>query len=86
MAAIRKSYTLAFKQKVLITLEEKDGNVSQTAREHNITRTHVQRWRNDKETILKAASPFRKRGRADSDSASPSLSPSVSARKRRRIR
>jgi transposase-like protein len=93
----RKSYTLEFKKQVLTTLTNLDGNVSATARNHNVGRSHVQLWRSQKERIL-AASPMapraggQKRGRrdkSDEDSEQENQTPTVpeiSARKRRRLR
>ena len=37
-----KSYTLAFKERVLIPLEENDANISKTAKEFNIHRKNLQ--------------------------------------------
>ena len=48
-----KSYTLAFKKKVLIRLEENDNNISKTAKEFNIHRKNLQRWIQQKEVIFK---------------------------------
>ena len=39
-----KSYTLAFKRRVLIRLEENDNNISKTAKEFNIHRKNLQRY------------------------------------------
>ena len=44
-----KSYTLAFKKRVLIRLEENDNNISNTAKEFNL-----QRWIQQKDVIFKA--------------------------------
>ena len=49
-----KSYTLAFKKKVLIRLEENDNNISKTAKEFNIHRKNLQRWIQQKDVIFKA--------------------------------
>ena len=49
-----KSYTLAFKKKVLIRLEQNDNNISKTAKEFNIHRKNLQRWIQQKEVIFKA--------------------------------
>ena len=49
-----KSYTLAFKKRVLIRLEENDNNISKTAKEFNIHRKNLQRWIQQKDVIFKA--------------------------------
>ena len=49
-----KSYTLAFKKRVLIRLEENNNNISKTAKEFNIHRKNVQRWIQQKDVISKA--------------------------------
>ena len=49
-----KSYTLAFKKRVLIPLEENDNNISKTAKEFNIHRKNLQRMVQQKDVIFKA--------------------------------
>ena len=49
MSGKLKSYTLAFKKRVLIRLEENDNNISNTAKEFNL-----QRWIQQKDVIVKA--------------------------------
>ena len=49
-----KSYTLAFKKRVLIRLEENDNNISKTTKEFNIRKKNLQRWIQQKEVIFKA--------------------------------
>ena len=39
-----KSYTMAFKKRFLIWLEENDNNISKTAQEYNTHRKNLQRW------------------------------------------
>ena len=39
-----KSYTLTFKKRFLIRLEENDDNISKTAQKYNIHRKNLQRW------------------------------------------
>ena len=81
--ASRKSYTLAYKQFFLISLDDNDGNITKTAKQHQLTRTHIQRWKKDKDLINQACSPKRKR---EGSPEFVSSSPMTSARKRRRIR
>ena len=50
-----KSYTLAFKKKILIRLEKNGNNtVSKTAKEFDIHRKNLQRWIQQKDVIFKA--------------------------------
>ena len=49
-----KSYTLAFKKRVLIRLEENNNYISKTAKEFNIHRKNLQRWIQQKDVIFKA--------------------------------
>ena len=49
-----KSYTLAFKKRVLIRLEENDNNISKTAKEFNIHRKNLQQWIQQKDVTFKA--------------------------------
>ena len=49
-----KSYTLTFKKRVLIRLEENDDNISKTAKELNIHRKNLQRWIQQKDVNFKA--------------------------------
>jgi len=51
MNSPRKSYTIEFKLIVLATLDNLNGNVSQTAERHSLTRRHVQRWRDDRTNL-----------------------------------
>ena len=48
-----KSYTAAFKKRVLTRLEERDNNKARTTREFNIYRKKLQRWNNQKDVIIK---------------------------------
>ena len=48
-----KSYTLAFKKRVLIRLEENNNYISKTAKEFNIHRKNLQRWINEKTLFSK---------------------------------
>ena len=48
-----KSYTPAFKRRVLTRLEEND-NMAMTAHESNIHRKNLQRWNSQKDVNLKA--------------------------------
>ena len=49
-----KSYTLAFKRRVLIGLEENDNNISKNKKEFDIHRKSLQRWIQQKDIIFKA--------------------------------
>ena len=49
-----KSYTPAFKRRVLTRLEENDKNMAMTAHESNIHRKNLQRWNSQKDVNLKA--------------------------------
>ena len=49
-----KSYTLAFKKRILIRLEKGDNNtVSKTAKEFDIHRKNLQRWIQQKDVNFK---------------------------------
>ena len=49
-----KSFTLTFKKRVLIRLEENDNNISKTTKEFNIRKKNLQRWIQQKVVIFKA--------------------------------
>ena len=49
-----KSYTLAFKKRVLIRLQENENNIYKTAKEFNIHRKNLQQWIQQKDFIFKA--------------------------------
>ena len=49
-----KSYTMAFKIRVLIRLAENDNKISKIAKEFNIHRKNLPRWIQQKDVIFKA--------------------------------
>ena len=51
----RKSYTLDFKRRVLLSLEANEGNISQTARQHSIHRRLIQRWARQSKSLEEIA-------------------------------
>ena len=51
---VRRSHSLDFKKTVLDYLATNNGNISDAARTHNISRKCVQRWKKEEETIRKS--------------------------------
>ncbi len=57
----RRSFTIDFKRKVLASLATNSGNISATARQYNLDRSHIQRCNKQSDDLLGISDGKRKR-------------------------
>ena len=85
-ATPKHSYTLRFKKEVLAGLERNDNNATRTAKEYNISRQCIIRWRKAKDTILNVVAQSSSESLANEAEPETPRSKLISSQKRRRIR